>query len=51
MGSPATDIMYLFSKGYMNGLAGPQGVANGSASTIKDPVCFMILADVKARRV
>ncbi|KAH8747273.1 hypothetical protein BGZ57DRAFT_971336 [Hyaloscypha finlandica] len=27
---PATDIMYLFSKGYMNGLAGPQGVANGA---------------------
>jgi hypothetical protein len=27
----ATDILYLFSKGYFNGKPGPQGVTNGSS--------------------
>ncbi len=29
---PATDIMYFWSKGYINGGVGPQGVANGQSS-------------------
>ncbi|PMD49844.1 uncharacterized protein K444DRAFT_711847 [Hyaloscypha bicolor E] len=33
---PATDIMYLFSKGYMNGLAGPQGAYKMWALHIPD---------------